>query len=565
MADPALTTVVMPVWDSYVDRFLPKALDNVLAEEGTHVVVVDNASRHPVPEHPGVEVVRAPRRLTRGAARNLGLSAVRTETVMFWDVDDVLLEGTVGRLRGVLDRHDDAVAATAAILQPPALPYPWPRAISRSLSRRPNLFALGNVLTSQYPTTGSVLLRTDCVRAAGGFADSDGADDWVLGVSLAFRGRVVHDPRPGRIYLPRPDSASAEWRPFPHMVRHARLVRRRLRDDRGVPPVVRAASGALVPLQLVVLLVVGPLARSPIPRVGAKARVYAAILWDAYVRPRPRAEDGPLVTVIIAAYNRSEVLRFALASALAQTYRRLEVLVVGDACTDESEQVVADAADPRVRWMNLERNTGSQSGPNNAGLEAARGDLIAYLGQDDLWRPDHVALLVADLERSGADVTAAAMMNVWPPPLPARGFSSPPPGGYIGVSALMHTAAAGRAAGGWRDYRETVLPPDADLIMRLRDSGATFSTVRAVSVVKFASWLRPGSYRDGRYDEQATFSKRVGRRSFVARELLAAAATTPFRRRLRRPDIPVSAAATPGGTVAEYRRIRGLDRPGESR
>jgi glycosyltransferase involved in cell wall biosynthesis len=314
-----------------------------------------------------------------------------------------------------------------------------------------------------------------------------------------------------------------------------------------------------------VLLVVGPLARTAMTRVAAKSRVYAGILWDAYVRPRSRAKDGPLVTVIIAAYNRSEVLRFALASALAQTYRRLEVLVVGDACTDDSEQVVADADDPRVRWMNLERNTGSQAGPNNAGLDAARGELIAYLGQDDLWRPDHVALLVADLERSGADATSTTMMSVWPRPVPARGFSSPAPGEYIGISALMHTAAAGRAAGGWRDFRETVLPPDADLIARMRDSGAVFSRVRALSVVKFASTLRPGSYRDNRSDEQAAFSKRLGRRSFVAREVLAAAATTPFRRRLRPPELPPSATGTPGGIVAEYRRIRGVDRAGDSR
>src|SRR4051794_34814457 len=97
---------------------------------------------------------------------------------------------------------------------------------------------------------------------------------------------------------------------------------------------------------------------------GHDARVMTAVLTEGYLRPRPRATEGPLVTVVISAYNRSEVLRFALASAVAQTYRRLDVLVVGDACTDGSEAVVAAVGDPRVRWINLERNSGSQAGPN---------------------------------------------------------------------------------------------------------------------------------------------------------------------------------------------------------
>ena len=46
---------------------------------------------------------------------------------------------------------------------------------------------------------------------------------------------------------------------------------------------------------------------------GHVLRVIAAVLSDAYVRPLPRAGDGPLVTVLIPAYNRSEVLRYALA------------------------------------------------------------------------------------------------------------------------------------------------------------------------------------------------------------------------------------------------------------
>src|SRR4029453_18799999 len=98
----------------------------------------------------------------------------------------------------------------------------------------------------------------------------------------------------------------------------------------------------------------------------------------------------PSVSVIIAAYNWSSVLRCAIASVLRQTFTDFELWVVGDACTDDSEAVARSFGDPRVHWHNLERNSGSQWAPNNAGAVRARGEYIAYLGQDALWDPRHL-------------------------------------------------------------------------------------------------------------------------------------------------------------------------------
>ncbi|HEX9167457.1 MAG TPA: glycosyltransferase, partial [Roseiarcus sp.] len=75
-----------------------------------------------------------------------------------------------------------------------------------------------------------------------------------------------------------------------------------------------------------------------------------------------------MVSVIIATYNWSTALRLAVHSVLGQTLQAFEILVVGDACTDDSEAVVAAFGDARIRWLNLAQNAGSQSGPNNAGL-----------------------------------------------------------------------------------------------------------------------------------------------------------------------------------------------------
>src|SRR4051794_14716616 len=99
----------------------------------------------------------------------------------------------------------------------------------------------------------------------------------------------------------------------------------------------------------------------------------------------------PGVTVIIPTYNYSAVLPHSIGSALAQTVPPLEVLVVGDHCTDDSAEVVAATGDERVRFINLPARARVQSGPNNEGLAQARGDVIAYLGHDDLWLPAHLA------------------------------------------------------------------------------------------------------------------------------------------------------------------------------
>src|SRR3954451_24164454 len=142
-------------------------------------------------------------------------------------------------------------------------------------------------------------------------------------------------------------------------------------------------------------------------RPGARLRRRIAnrlqLLANATREP-PRPEREPLVTVVIATYNWSSVLRHAVHSVLWQTYENFELLVIGDGCTDDSREVVEAFGDPRLRWINLPENFGSQAGPNNRGLELARGEYVAYQGHDDLWLPDHLRFLVERLEATGADL-----------------------------------------------------------------------------------------------------------------------------------------------------------------
>lgn len=115
----------------------------------------------------------------------------------------------------------------------------------------------------------------------------------------------------------------------------------------------------------------------------------------------------PLVTVRIATYGRGPlVVERAIPTALAQTYENLEVLVIGDACDDDTAAAVRSVEDPRVRFVNLGargmypdhvrlKRMVAGSHPMNVGLALARGSWIAPLDDDDEFTADHVEVLLA--------------------------------------------------------------------------------------------------------------------------------------------------------------------------
>ena len=92
--------------------------------------------------------------------------------------------------------------------------------------------------------------------------------------------------------------------------------------------------------------------------------------------------ETPTVTVIVPTYNSRATLRCALQSLIAQELGDFEAWIIGDACTDGSEEEVANLGDERLHWANLAVNVGNQWRPNNEGLQRARGRYIAFLGHD---------------------------------------------------------------------------------------------------------------------------------------------------------------------------------------
>jgi glycosyltransferase involved in cell wall biosynthesis len=217
--------------------------------------------------------------------------------------------------------------------------------------------------------------------------------------------------------------------------------------------------------------------------------------------------NRPTVSVIMAAYNRSNVLKYAVASVIWQTFGEWELIIVDDASTDDTPDVVAAFDDPRVRYIRLEENIGEQSGPNNIGLRYARGSCIAYLNQDDLWFPDHLEKLLHCMKQTGSPWVCAPafaidengglkLCGIMP-----DDWFSPEYGRVIFATLWLVKRTTLEKVGTWRFYRTIRIPPSQDLMLRAWKMGIPIRTASCLTAIVIHSASRAGSYRERLYKE----------------------------------------------------------------
>ena len=124
-------------------------------------------------------------------------------------------------------------------------------------------------------------------------------------------------------------------------------------------------------------------------------------------KERNPVPERPLVSVAVATYNRAKVLtERCIPSVLGQTYENLELIVVGDHCTDETEEAVARIEDPRLKFVNLTEKSVypedprrrwmvAGTPPTNEAFSMAQGDYVTQLDDDDEYLPGRLEKLVA--------------------------------------------------------------------------------------------------------------------------------------------------------------------------
>ncbi|MDP2493671.1 glycosyltransferase family A protein [Shimia thalassica] len=205
------------------------------------------------------------------------------------------------------------------------------------------------------------------------------------------------------------------------------------------------------------------------------------------------------VTVVVATYNRATVLSRTLRTLIAQSLQDWQAVVVGDACSDNTQDVIAALDDKRIQFVNLPERFGEQAGPNSVGMALASTPYVAFLNHDDYWLTNHLELALSSLEQGEADMywaQAAFFTNrgQWKDRVlfcevskPDRSFHDLLAQKFFvaePLSSWVSTKEALNRLGPMQLASETVLAPIVDYCMRAARLGLTVVNGQETTVLK---------------------------------------------------------------------------------
>lgn len=110
--------------------------------------------------------------------------------------------------------------------------------------------------------------------------------------------------------------------------------------------------------------------------------------------------NNDLVSIIMPSYNTGGYIKNSIESVLAQTYENWELIIVDDCSTDDTDGIVRQFSDKRIRYLKNKKNSGAAISRNYA-LREAKGRWIAFLDSDDLWLPEKLEKQIAFMENNG--------------------------------------------------------------------------------------------------------------------------------------------------------------------
>jgi glycosyltransferase involved in cell wall biosynthesis len=403
-ATPTIS-VIIPLHNG--ERFIAQALDSVFAQTvpPTEVIVVDDGSTDAGPEL--VARYSANQKLIllrqenagQSSARNHGIKHSTGTVIALLDQDDIWYPDHLKHLSQPFcnDTHDrlgwtysdiDEIAADNRLRVRAAL--------SRSSGVHPKERLEECLRQDMFILPSASVISRAAFDEVGGF-DEDllGYEDDDLFVRLFVAGyRNVYIEKPlsqWRVY-----SSSSSYSPA--MIKSRMLYARKLlRAFPDEPFLSRFYARDLIAPRFL-HQVVGA-ARVAL-RIGdletIKTHLQDIALLESQISPNSKRcpiRTDFLITAIVPLYNGAPFIREALQSIFDQELVPDEVIVVDDGSTDAGPDIVAEMAS-RYPIRLLSKENHGQSSARNLGVDHAHGDLIAFLDQDDIWYPNHLAELV---------------------------------------------------------------------------------------------------------------------------------------------------------------------------
>ena len=234
---------------------------------------------------------------------------------------------------------------------------------------------------------------------------------------------------------------------------------------------------------------------------------------------------SPLVSVITPVRNGAEFIERALDSALSQTLANIEVVVVDDASSDGTSELVAQyrRRDERIKLITLDENVGPGAARNRA-LDVAEGEWIAVLDADDTFKPSRLEHLIRVAEDAGYDAIADNLELVDPATGASNGLAFPLESDTVieldAMSFLRNSRPGGKVNLGWM---QVVVRSEFLRNKDIRWPGTRHAEDLTFTMRLFLHEVRFGLIGDAFYEYTQRRAARTGKRSGFSRTKRSAA------------------------------------------
>ena len=133
-----------------------------------------------------------------------------------------------------------------------------------------------------------------------------------------------------------------------------------------------------------------------------KSITFILLFYIEFFLERNKISLNDKISVIIPTYNRGKSIIRSINSILVQTYHNLEILIVDDCSTDDTEYLISKIDDPRVKYIKLKENKGA-SFARNIGIKIATGKYISFQDSDDIYKTNKIEKQYINLIKKNSD------------------------------------------------------------------------------------------------------------------------------------------------------------------